>query len=68
MHITVMVFRLKDEKDLPKWDKVMAAAKKTKINIKGVGIFGPKDPFANVLYLCVRGLDDLIDRIVSKAV
>ena len=46
----------------------MAAARKTKINIRGIGIFGPKSPFANVVYLNVRGLDDLVDRIVTKAI
>jgi hypothetical protein len=46
----------------------MAAAKKTKINIKGVGIFGPKHPFAKVVYLNVSGLEDLVDRVASRAI
>ena len=46
----------------------MAAAKKAKIQVKGVGMFGPKQPFAKVVYLKVKGVDDLIDRVVSKAI
>ena len=35
MHMTVMVFRLRSLEDLPQWSKVLRAAKKTKISIRG---------------------------------
>ena len=68
MHMTVMVFRLKDESDLKIWSKVLKSAKRAKANIRGVSIFPIKKNMSRVLYLNIKGLEDLIDRIVSKAI
>lgn len=68
MHMTVLVFRLKKLEDLPQWSQVLKSAKKPKLSIKGVNIFPIKKNFAKVLFLNVKGADDLIDRIVSKAI
>ena len=66
--MTVMVFRLKKEADLELWEKVLRSAKKSRAHVKGVNIFPIKKNFSRVLYLNIKGLEDLIDRIVSKAI
>ena len=68
MHATIMVFRLKQESDLELWAKVLKSAKRTRANIRGVNIFPIKKNYARVLYLNIKGIEDLIDRIVSKAI
>lgn len=68
MHMTVLVFRLKKLEDLPLWSQVLKSAKKAKLTIKGVNIFPIKKNYAKVLFLNVKGAEDLIDRIVSKAI
>jgi hypothetical protein len=68
MHMTVMVFRLKHEDDLPRWSQVLRSAKKARANVKGVNIFPIKKNYSRVLYLNIKGLEDLIDRIVGKAI
>ena len=68
MHMTVMVFRLRKLEDLPQWSQVLRAAKKTKLNIRGAEIFSVKKNFGTVLYLAIKNAEDLVDRVVSKAV
>lgn len=68
MHMTVLVFRLRKLEDLSLWSQVIKSAKKTKISIKGVNIFPIKKNFAKVLFLNIKGVEDLIDRVVSKAI
>lgn len=46
----------------------MKSAKKAKISIKGANIFPVKKNFAKVLFLNIKGVEDLIDRVVSKAI
>ena len=66
--MTVMVFRLRKLEDLPQWSQVLRAAKKTKLNIRGAEIFSVKKNFGTVLYLAIKNAEDLVDRVVSKAV
>jgi hypothetical protein len=68
MHMTILVFRLKKQDDLPLWLQVIKSAKKIKMAIKGVNIFPIKKNFAKVFFLSIKGAEDLIDRIVSKAI
>lgn len=71
MHMTIMVFRMRNLEDLPKWSEVMKTAKnakRTKLSIRGADIFAVKKNYAQVLYLPIKGAEDLVDRIVSKAI
>jgi 2'-5' RNA ligase len=67
-----MVFRLKKLEDLTKWENIVRSIKfkKTKVNVKGVGIFAvkPNTNFTKVVYLKVEGLEDIIHDIVAKAI
>lgn len=47
---------------------MLKSAKKAKLSIKGVNIFPIKKNYAKVLFLNIKGAEDLIDRMVSKAV
>ena len=72
LHATIMVFRMHSLNDIEKWRKILQSVKlrKTKITLKGTGIFPvkPNTNFTKVLYIKVGGLDDLIHDIVTKAI
>lgn len=72
LHATILVFRLRSEEDLPKWNSILRSIKlrKVKITLRGVGIFPVKlnTNFTKVLYVKVGGIDDLIHEVVQKAV
>lgn len=72
LHVTLMVFRLKSEADLPKWQKILNSLKlrKVKITLRGVGIFPVKvnTNYTKVLYIKVEGLNDLIHDLVQRAI
>jgi 2'-5' RNA ligase len=72
LHATIMVFRMKSEADIPRWQKLLYSLKlrKVKLTLKGVGIFPvkPNTNFTRVFYIKVGGLEDLIHEVVQKAV
>lgn len=72
LHVTLMVFRLRSEADLPKWQKILGSLKlkKVRITLRGVGIFPvkPNTNYTKVLYIKVDGLNDLIHDLVQRAI
>ncbi len=72
LHATLMVFRLRSEGDLPKWQKILSSLKlkKVRITLRGVGIFPvkPNTNYTKVLYIKVDGLNDLIHDLVQRAI
>lgn len=63
MHITLLVVEARTESEIKKWEEVMRGVrgrlKKTRIAVRGVGIFPAKQNtnFTKVLYLKVDGID-----------
>lgn len=69
LHMTVMVFRPKSQEDLKEWAQIIKLAKKTnKVSIQGVDFFPVKKAYGRILYLKIKGLEDLVDTIVRGAI
>lgn len=72
LHVTLMVFRLNSENELPKWQKILQSLKlkKVRLTLRGVGIFPvkPNTNYTKVLYIKVDGLNDIIHDLVQKAI